>query len=483
MKSKKKEAPFYAKNEVIELPTKRYCTRQLIKHALMSPLQTSTSCLEKAPLKRAYQFSDSEESEDSQPLVRRRRRRLQEGEVLDSGNNQDLVHKCDMQLEESLNLKCEDSSSDFDDDGLKFLEVKPLTVDTGDSILDLPQFDFEPFPPKGELSTSLICHSSLEMGKETCIKSLRMGECLAEIGTDDSLFHVNTAFKDVPELETSNAQNVVANKYDYQGNKFSAQSFPSELFLFQNLIKVIPHIPRHIAFGCFVGLSRLIGFSSKDIANIFGETAKKIQVLQGHKSSVLCKVEVPHNYHSSHGVLKPCIYIDDITRGEERVKISLEDGRDSKDLPTFFYIPHSLVYKNAYVKFSLARMSDEGFCSHCHGDCLTAPVPCVCVTETGGQFAYTPGGLVTEKFLEECISLKREPKQHHYFYCRNCPLERSKDEKSSVGCKGHLLLKFIKECWFKCGCNKSCRNRIVQQGITAKLQASLSFVNFSCGPR
>ncbi|XP_021811925.1 probable inactive histone-lysine N-methyltransferase SUVR1 [Prunus avium] len=77
VRSKKKEAPPYDKTEVVELPTKRYCTRQQKKQGL-SPLEHSTSCLEKFPLKRARQsnednlFSDSEESEDSQPLVRRR---------------------------------------------------------------------------------------------------------------------------------------------------------------------------------------------------------------------------------------------------------------------------------------------------------------------------------------------------------------------------------------------------------------------------
>ncbi|XP_021811918.1 histone-lysine N-methyltransferase SUVR4-like, partial [Prunus avium] len=192
------------------------------------------------------------------------------------------------------------------------------------------------------------------------------------------------------------------------------------------------------------------------------------------RSSKLCKVEAAHNYHSSHGVIKSFVYIDDISRGEERVKVSLENGRNAGDLPIFFYIPNNLVYKNAYVKFSLARISHEDCCSHCFGDCLTSPVPCVCAAETGSQFAYTPGGFVKEKFLEECISLKREPKQDHYLYCRNCPLQRSKNEKSSVPCKGHLLRKFIKECWSKCWCNKKCGNRIVQQSITVKLQVFLT---------
>ncbi|VVA28021.1 PREDICTED: histone-lysine N-methyltransferase [Prunus dulcis] len=469
---KKKEAPSYDKTEVVELPTKRYCTRQQKKQAL-SPLEHSTSCLEKSPLKRARQsnednlFSDSEESEDSQPLVRRSRRRHQEREVLDSGNNFDPLCNRNTQLEESLNLIGEDSSSDFDEDGLKLLEVESVNTDNKDNVFDLPHFVAASSTPKGDLEMSMICHSSpqsdfcpphfdeaLEMVEETHIKSCRVEECFVETGTD-SIF------------DESTAPDVLASKYDHP-------SFQNELILSKNLIKVIPHIPKHIAFGCYDGLQCLIGFARKDIENIFGETAKRLKVIQGRRSSKLCKVEAAYNYHSSLGVIKSFFYIDDITRGEERVKVSLENGRNAEDLPIFFYIPNNLVYKNAYVKFSLARISHGGCCSHCFGDCLTSPIPCLCAAETGGQFAYTPGGFVTEKFLEECISLKRERKQDHYLYCRNCPLQRSKNKKSSVPCKGHLLQNFIKECWSKCWCNKKCGNRIVQQSITVKLQVFLT---------
>ncbi|KAL6577210.1 Histone-lysine N-methyltransferase suvr4 [Orobanche minor] len=42
---------------------------------------------------------------------------------------------------------------------------------------------------------------------------------------------------------------------------------------------------------------------------------------------------------------------------------------------------------------------------------------------------------------------------------------------NSIGkCKGHVNRRFIKECWYKCGCGMNCGNRVVQRGITAKLQ-------------
>ncbi|KAL6185176.1 hypothetical protein ACLB2K_041311 [Fragaria x ananassa] len=55
-----------------------------------------------------------------------------------------------------------------------------------------------------------------------------------------------------------------------------------------------------------------------------------------------------------------------------------------------------------------------------------------------------------------------------------CPLENFRKKKSSNACKGHLLQKFVKECWSKCGCNKGCGNRIIQQGISVKLQVFLT---------
>ncbi|KAM1503320.1 hypothetical protein ACFX1Q_028259 [Malus domestica] len=484
VKRKNKAAPSHGKTEDVQFPIKRYCTRQQTKQAL-SPLKCATPCLAETPSKMALQNEDSEESEDSQPLVRRSRRRLQEGEVLDSGNNFSPVCNRNTQQEESLNMMCEDSCSDFDDDGLKFLEVKSSTVDSRGTVLDLSLFDVESSPPKGELEMSLICHPSLhsdfdlphsnealELLEETCMKSYGVRECVVGTGFD-STFDESTISRDVAELKNSDAQDVLESHY--QGNDCNTLSSPSELFVFQNLIKVVPHIPKHIAFGCFNDLHRLIGFSSTDIESICGDSAKRLVIFQGQKSPKLRKLEeAAHDYHSSIGVIKSGVYIEDITRGEERVKISLEDGKNVEDLPNFLYIRQSLVYKNASVKFSLGRMSHDGCYSRCYGDCLTSPMPCVCASETGGQFAYTPGGLVKEMFLEKCIALKREPIQHHCFYCRECPLEKSKYEKSSVACKGHLLHKFIKECWHTCGCNKNCGNRIVQQGISGKLQVFLT---------
>lgn len=175
---------------------------------------------------------------------------------------------------------------------------------------------------------------------------------------------------------------------------------------------------------------------------------------------------------------KPQQYLDDITKGSENVKISLVDETGHGRLPKFNYIPHNLIYQNGNVNISLARIADEDCCSSCSGDCLSSPIPCACARETGGEFAYTRQGLLTEDFLGACLFRDREPQEHHFVHCEDCPIERSRDKNMPEKCRGHLVRKFIKECWRKCGCNMQCGNRVVQRGITCKLQVSFSLEVF-----
>ncbi|XP_064949041.1 histone-lysine N-methyltransferase SUVR4-like isoform X6 [Musa acuminata AAA Group] len=167
--------------------------------------------------------------------------------------------------------------------------------------------------------------------------------------------------------------------------------------------------------------------------------------------------------------------VNDICKGEERVRISVVNEISREEYPpSFNYIPRNIVYQNAYVSFSLARIGDEDCCADCFSDCLAAPIPCTCARETGGEFAYTSDGLMKKEFLDECISMYREPQKHHLFYCKDCPLERSKNDVLPEACKGHLVRKFVKECWSKCGCSMHCGNRVVQRGITRNLQVFLT---------
>ncbi|KAI4301040.1 hypothetical protein L6164_034359 [Bauhinia variegata] len=159
----------------------------------------------------------------------------------------------------------------------------------------------------------------------------------------------------------------------------------------------------------------------------------------------------------------------DITKGEEYVSIAWVNENTNDFPPPFHYIPHNLVFHEAYVRFSLSQIGVKDCCSSCLGSCLLSSTPCACANKTGGGFAYTAEGTVKEAFLEECIAISRK-RQVHNFYCKDCPLERSRNDGFVEPCKGHIKRKFIKECWSKCGCGKQCGNRVVQRGITSKLQ-------------
>ncbi|KAI3473034.1 hypothetical protein Pfo_031158 [Paulownia fortunei] len=167
-------------------------------------------------------------------------------------------------------------------------------------------------------------------------------------------------------------------------------------------------------------------------------------------------------------------YIKDISSGQEACEISLINEINEDQCPTFNYITKNVTYQNAYVRFLLAHISEENCCTNCSGDCLSVEIPCTCAGETGCEFAYSLGGLVKEKFLNNFISMDQCLQQRNLFYCQECPLERFNRKNLSAKCKGHVVRKFIKECWDKCGCSMKCGNRVVQQGITAKLQVFMT---------
>lgn len=164
----------------------------------------------------------------------------------------------------------------------------------------------------------------------------------------------------------------------------------------------------------------------------------------------------------------------DISKGQEKVAITLVNGFNNESAPSFCYITQNAVFQNAHVNFALARIGENKCCSTCFGDCLSSSTPCACGLEPGGEFAYTLDGLVKEDFLNECISMSRDLKKHCQFFCKLCPLQKLINQDVTEPCKGHFMRKFIKECWWKCGCNKQCGNRVVQRGITYQIQVFMT---------
>ncbi|XP_076903199.1 putative inactive histone-lysine N-methyltransferase SUVR2 [Bidens hawaiensis] len=160
----------------------------------------------------------------------------------------------------------------------------------------------------------------------------------------------------------------------------------------------------------------------------------------------------------------------DIAKGEEGVIISLVNEVNTERPPSFTYIPKNAVFQNAYVNFSLACITNKNCCSTCSGNCLTSSTPCQCALQTGGEFAYSDEGTIKEDILDNCIQTNRDPQKCQLLYCKECPLEKLKNEGVLGNCKGHLDRSFIKECWLKCGCYTKCGNRVVQSGIRYKLQ-------------
>lgn len=158
---------------------------------------------------------------------------------------------------------------------------------------------------------------------------------------------------------------------------------------------------------------------------------------------------VPISRHHDHG---------DISRGKERVAISLVSDLGDEDVPRdFYYIHQSVVYKNAHTDFSLANIGEDDCCRNCTGNCLESPLPCACAKVNCGEYAYTTYGCLRGSFMDQELGRKQQ---------------NSNSPSSGIWPSERC---FIKECWEKCGCTQQCGNRVVQRGICHRLQVLYNF--------
>ncbi|CAN0884605.1 Histone-lysine N-methyltransferase SUVR4, partial [Linum grandiflorum] len=66
-------------------------------------------------------------------------------------------------------------------------------------------------------------------------------------------------------------------------------------------------------------------------------------------------------------------------------------------------------------------------------------------------------GLLNEEFLKAYLSMTFNHEKYYLVFCQDCPLVKVKIQNVSAKCDGHLIKKFIKECWVKYDCDTSCK--------------------------
>ncbi|KAI3838517.1 hypothetical protein MKX03_014019 [Papaver bracteatum] len=358
----------------------------------------------------------------------------------------------------------------------------------------------------GEVKISLSCNYSsgqpnfrlpsmdevFKMVEDKCLKSYKiidpnfslinlmkeMCQCISDRASDSTDDNQGT-------LMQNNMRNFLGARSDREDSiLIPPTSIDRSLSSHSSAEVIEPHTPQRLALNGVVDLQGTVIHPNEEVlcggANGRDLVVEQMDVGSSSPSGfvrVRQEISIPDDIGSVDDtlvVVRPSHDVNDISKGQENLPISTVNEVSSAPYPPlFYYISKNTIFRSAHVNCSLSRIGDEDCCISCFGDCVSSSIPCACARVTGGDFAYTLDGLLKENFLEECISVNRDP-QNHLFYCKSCPLERCKDGDMPDPCKGHLMRRFIKECWSKCGCNKQCGNRVVQRGISCNLQVFLT---------
>lgn len=144
------------------------------------------------------------------------------------------------------------------------------------------------------------------------------------------------------------------------------------------------------------------------------------------------------------GKKKGFVVCYDISRGLEKLPISCVNEYNLEVLPEdFLYITNSVIAAAAHVDTSFSRIGDL-HCG-CSDDCLRSSQACKCTDATRGEYAYDENGRLIQR-----LSMSFQSK----YATENGD--------------------FITECCSKCQCSINCGNRVVQRGITKRLQVFMT---------
>lgn len=191
-------------------------------------------------------------------------------------------------------LLCENGSSNKDNsgvkaDGLRFLDFKSADVEDKDhGFVNSLQFEVAS-SPKGEVKLSLVCNSpqqsSFSVPKFNEVVKVVEDECRKSYRITEPSFSLMKLMKELCEcylemthVPANDDAKRIDSKSDCQQHFSIPQTFLNGSFKIQNLIEVMPQIPKHIALSEMDGFHCIIGFKNKNIESIYGRTDKKLNV-------------------------------------------------------------------------------------------------------------------------------------------------------------------------------------------------------------